>query len=65
MLAPRGVIGEVALFTHDFRGATATVVAESDLLMMQIDVDKFWEMVSRHFAFGVTIEKVGLAATCA
>jgi CRP-like cAMP-binding protein len=47
--------GEIALL---FPGAlrTATVLAESDLLLVAIDAEKFWSLLADHFPLAIEIE---------
>lgn len=51
--------GEIALLQAGGR-RTATVVADSDLLCMELDVDAFWSLLSSRLPLGVEIERLAL-----
>lgn len=49
------VFGEIALVKPDTL-RTATVVADSDVLLVAIDVERFWELMAAHLPLAVEIE---------
>lgn len=56
-LATGDIIGEIALFSADTR-RTASVIAETDVLAVSLDFETFWQTLTRHFAFGLSIERM-------
>lgn len=59
-LAAGDIIGEIALLQPDTR-RTASVTAETDLLAIRLDFEAFWHALTRHFAFGLAVERMAKA----
>ncbi len=58
-LKPGDVFGEIALLEHGLL-RTATVVADTPLLTVKVDGDKFWALLCNHLPLAVEFEKLSI-----
>ncbi len=53
------VFGEIALI-HPETLRTATVIADSDLLLVRIETERFWHLLGSHLPLGLEVERLAL-----
>jgi CRP-like cAMP-binding protein len=57
------VIGEIALMVGGSQGVarTATVIADSEVIAIELDRTKFWQILSSHLPLGLVLENLAFA----